>query len=85
MVFKRSPNYQRLRIFGCKVFFLIPLNFQHKMENKGLPGIFLGYCNNTNAYKIFNITNDKVVISRTVDFYENLPANFYFNKFPSPI
>jgi len=54
-------------------------------ENKGLLGVFLGYCNNIYAYKIFDITNDKVIISRTVDFYEkNFPLIFILTK-TSPI
>jgi len=64
----------------ARFFFLIPKNFQKKFENNGLPGIFLGYCKNSNASKIFDITNNKVIISRTVNFFEHLPANFYFNN-----
>eukprot|EP00833_Pecoramyces_ruminatium_P008463 jgi/Orpsp1_1/1182495/evm.model.c7180000081509.1 len=56
---KKTVNYNNLRTFGCKVVFLLPKNQQHKLENNALPGVFLGYCQNPNAYKIFDITNDK--------------------------
>ena len=85
IVYNEPIRYNNFRVFGCKVFFLLPKPYQKKFQIKGLPGIFIGYCNNPEAYKIFDITNNKVVISRTVDFYEDSPANFYFNKTISDI
>lgn len=80
LLYKKQATYDNFRVFGCKVFFYLPKNFQHKFEDSGLPGIFIGYCRNPKAYKIFDVTNNKVVISRTVDFFEKQPADFYFDK-----
>jgi len=48
IIYNRPVNYNKLRIFGCKVVLLIPKNFQKKkFDNNGLPGIFLSYCKNS--------------------------------------
>lgn len=80
IIHKSKVNYKNLKIFGCKVLFLIPKQKQHKFENNAMPGIFIGYCKNPKAYKIFDITNNKIVISRVVEFFENTSGDFYFDK-----
>ena len=80
ILYEQPVDYSKLRTFGCKVVFIIPKQFRHKFENTALPGIFIGYPQNTNAYKIFDVTNNKVIIARVVEFFENSPANFYFNN-----
>jgi len=75
-----SINYNNIKVFGCRVLFLIPKQKRHKLENTASPGIFIGYCNNPTAFKIFDINNKRVIYSRVVEFYENEPANFYFNN-----
>ena len=76
----QKVNYNNLKVFGCKVVFLIPKPYQQKFSTSGSPGIFIGYCQNHSAYKIFDIVNNKVLISRSIEFFENSPANFYFDK-----
>eukprot|EP00833_Pecoramyces_ruminatium_P007340 jgi/Orpsp1_1/1181372/evm.model.c7180000076991.1 len=55
---KNKVNYNNIKIFGCKVLFLIPKQKRSKFENSASPGIFIGYCKNPTAFKIFDI-NDK--------------------------
>jgi len=64
-------DFNNIRVFGCKVLYLIPKRLKYK---------FLGYCKNPTAFKIFDINNNKIIISRVVEFFENEPANFYFTK-----
>lgn len=75
-----------LKVFGCKVFFYLPKSFRNKFDNNSLSGIFLGYSNY--GYKIFDITNNKIILSRSVDFFENdlgFNLNFYpQNLIPMP-
>jgi len=80
VLYKKPINYNNMKVFGCRVVFIIPKQFRQKFENHALPGIFLGYTNNSNAFKVFDITHNKVIISRVVEFFENLPADFYFDK-----
>eukprot|EP00833_Pecoramyces_ruminatium_P007550 jgi/Orpsp1_1/1181582/evm.model.c7180000077787.1 len=56
-------------LFGCKVFYHSPKSFRNKFDNNSLPGIFLGY--SEYDYKILDITYNKIVYSRSVDFFEN--------------
>jgi len=80
ILYNENVNYNNLRVFGCKVVFILPKLQQHKFENNASPGIFLGYCQNPKAYKIFDIKKEKVIIARVVEFFEDSPANFYFDK-----
>ena len=80
LLFKEKVNYNNIRTFGCKVVFLTPKQQKHKLDNSASLGIFIGYCQNPNAYKIFDVTKNKIVFSRVVEFYEDEPGDFYFNK-----
>ena len=77
---KQKVNYNNIRTFGCKVLFLTPKNQKRKLDNSASPGIFIGYCPNPTAYKIFDIAKNKIIISRVVEFYEDDPADFYYSK-----
>ncbi|ORX44052.1 hypothetical protein BCR36DRAFT_236361, partial [Piromyces finnis] len=52
-----------------------PKQFRFKLSNFTLPGIFLGYDHNSSAFRIFDFTNNKIVISRSVEFFEDTPGN----------
>lgn len=80
LLFKEKVNYNNIRTFGCRVIFLIPKQQKHKLDNSASQGIFIGYTQNPNAYRIFDVTKNKIVISREVNFYEDEPGDFYFNK-----
>jgi len=56
VIYKSKVNYEKLRVFGCKVFFYIPKMFRKKFDNI-LLGIFLKYSENPYANKILDITN----------------------------
>ena len=71
---KRKVYYNNIRVFGCKVFYFIPKTFRSKFQNNASPGIFLRYSENPTAYKILNITNNKIIISRNVEFFEFSPG-----------
>ena len=40
---------------------------------------FLGYVDNPTAYKILDLTNNKIVLSRNVEFFEFTPGNSYLS------
>ena len=58
-----------------QVFFLVPGQFRKKLQNTFLLGIFIGYDSNPRAYGIYDINNNKVVISRSVVFFKNTRRN----------
>jgi len=75
ILYNSEVDYNRFKIFGCKVFFHIPKQFRKKYENSTLPGIFIGYADNPTAYKIYDINNNKIVYSRSIIFFEDSPGN----------
>jgi len=45
------------------------------LSNFALPGSLIDYNQNPSAYKIYDITNNKVILSRSVVFFEDTPGN----------
>lgn len=75
----KSPNelwnneegdIESLKVFGCKALVHVPDQKRRKLDDKSQECIFLGYEPNTKAYRLYNIRNDLIVISRDVDFME---------------
>jgi len=75
LLYNKKVDYNRFKVFGCQVFFLVPKQFRKKLHNTSLPGIFIGYDSNPTTYRIYDITNNKVVISHSVVFFEDTPGN----------
>jgi len=82
-IYKSKVNYENLLEFGCKVFFYISKMFRKIFDDNTLPGFFLGYSENPYAYKILDITNNTVIISRKVEFFELCPGNNYLESCPT--
>jgi len=76
VLFNKKVNYSIFRVFGCQVFYYVPKQFRKKYDNTTSQGIFLGYhdTNNT-AYKIYDFNTNKIIISKVVEFFENVPGN----------
>jgi len=75
-LYQEKVDYEKFRVFGCQVYFYIPKQFRRKFNGTSLPGIFLGYDDkNPTAYIIYDTTNNKIVLSRTVEFFEDTPGN----------
>lgn len=49
-LFAQSPNYLKLRVFGCLCFPWLHPYTKHKLEDRSLPCIFLGYSLTQSAY-----------------------------------
>ena len=58
-------------------FYFIPKSLRSKFQNYASPGIFLGYSNNPTAYKILDISSNKIILSRNVEFFESNPGDYY--------
>jgi len=75
LLYNEKVDFNRFRVFGCQVFFYVPKSFRKKLSNSALPGIFIGYDQNPSAYRVYDITNNKVILSRSVVFFEDSPGN----------
>ena len=49
---KMKPHIDWLRIYGCKCWALVSKAIQKKGEYRSIEGIFVGYYNNSKAYKV---------------------------------
>ncbi|GJZ72106.1 putative RNA-directed DNA polymerase [Tanacetum coccineum] len=76
VIFDKKPDYDLMRVFGCLVYFKSNEPKGDKFEVRGRPGVFLGYLQGTKGYKVFDIENRKIMVSRDVKFHEN---HFPFN------
>ena len=75
ILFKTKVDYSHFKVFGCRVFFYIPKTLRNKFDNNASPGIFLGYHPYSPAYKILNLSNNKIILSQSVEFFEENPGN----------
>ncbi|KAL0433268.1 UNVERIFIED_CONTAM: Retrovirus-related Pol polyprotein from transposon TNT 1-94 [Sesamum latifolium] len=66
----RRPSVEHFRIFGCIAYAHVPDPKRSKLDDKGEKCIFLGVCEQSKAYKLYNPITKKVVISRDVVFNE---------------
>jgi len=61
LLYNKKVDYNIFKVFGCQVFFLVPKQFRKKLLNTSLPGIFIGYDSNPTAYRIYDITNKRLL------------------------
>jgi transposase InsO family protein len=67
---KRKHNITHLRVFGCVAYSLIPQELRKKLDDRGEKCIFVGYSEQSKAYKLYNPITKKLIISRDVEFVE---------------
>ena len=72
VMFQTKPKYHYLRTFGCLVMASNPSKQHDKFLERGVPCIFLGYPQTQKGYKLLNLTNNTMFVSRDVKFYENI-------------
>jgi transposase InsO family protein len=66
-----KPEVSHLRVFGCNVFAHVPKYERRKLDAKSVKCIFVGYCTDKKAYKLFDPSSHKLIASRDVVFHEN--------------
>lgn len=70
-LFGRTPNYKRLKVFGCLCYPWLRPYAPLKIHPKSTPCVFLGYSSAKSAYKCFDTKNQRLYFSRHVRFVEN--------------
>ncbi|KAJ0031413.1 hypothetical protein Pint_14099 [Pistacia integerrima] len=70
-IFHKSPNYDKLRVFGCVCYPWLRPYLSYKLQPRSKSCIFIGYSNTHNAYKCLDPSTKKVYISHHVQFVEN--------------
>ena len=59
-----------MRIFGCVAYAHVLDELRKKLDNKGEKCIYVGYCYESRAYKLYNPSTKKVIINIDVQFIE---------------
>jgi hypothetical protein len=70
-----KPAVHNLKVFGCKDFAHIPKENRKKLDAKSIKCIFIGYCYEFKACKLFDPSTHKVFVSRDVLFHEQEAGN----------
>ena len=70
-----KPAVHNLKVFGCKAFAHIPKENRRKLYAKAIKSIFIGYCSEFKAYKLFDPAIHKLFASGYVLFHEKEAGN----------
>ena len=71
----KKLEVSHLRIFGCPMYIYIPKEKRTNLDPSGKKGIFVGYSENSKAYRIYFPGFKKINISRDVTFDEDSAYN----------
>lgn len=69
-LFQKSPNYDKLRSFGCLAYPWLRPYTKHKLESRSKPCIFVSYSSSQSAYHLLDPITNKIYTSRHVYFVE---------------
>ena len=71
----RKPNLMYLRVWGCLAFYRVHDPKSSKLGPRGIKSVFVGYAENSKAYRLLNLDSNVIVESRDVEFIENKFSN----------
>ncbi|CAL9000116.1 unnamed protein product [Prunus brigantina] len=69
-LFQHPPSYSHLRVFGCSCFPYLGPYTEHKLTNRTLECVFLGYNSHHKGYRCLHPSTGRVYTSRHVLFNE---------------
>jgi hypothetical protein len=67
----KKPNTKYFRVFGCKCHYLKKGVHLSKIDTKALEGTFVGYADESHAFRIFDKESSRVVEVSNMRFDEN--------------
>ena len=86
LIFHKSPNYFRLKVFSCLCYPWLRPYTSHKLNPHSKPCVFLGYSLSQSAYLCLDPSTSKTYVSRHVQFIESVfPYTSLHIKLPRPI
>lgn len=71
-LFAASPNYLKLRVYGCLCFPWLRPYTNHKLEDCSTPCVFIGYSQTQSAYLCLQPITGRIYVSRHVRFDERV-------------
>ena len=70
--YSRNPDVGNLHIFGYKAYVHVPKEQRRKLDVKANPFIFVGYSEESKAYRLLDPATKTQKISRDVTFLKNI-------------
>ena len=71
-LYNKPPSFVHLKVFGC-LFFSSTLSHNiSKFDPRSIPCVFLGFPFSVKGYKLLNLVNKKIFVSRDVTFHETV-------------
>lgn len=67
-----KPSLEHFRVFGCQVYAYVEKQHRTKLDPKSHLCYFLGYCDHTKGYRIWDPETSHVLVRREVTFNEQL-------------
>ncbi|GKE05777.1 ribonuclease H-like domain-containing protein [Tanacetum coccineum] len=67
-LYNKKPTYDHLRVFGCLCY--PHIFFDHKLQPRSTAYVFLGYPDLHRGYRCLDLSTNKIIISRHVNFDE---------------
>ncbi|GMI75663.1 hypothetical protein HRI_001235600 [Hibiscus trionum] len=74
----KKPRVSHLKVFHCITYALV--TSRTKLDEKSQKCIFIGYSSLSKAYRLYNLINGKVIISRDVVFNEEMDVSLICDK-----
>jgi hypothetical protein len=66
-----KPSVKDFKIFGCKAYVHVPKDLRKKLDDQGVPAIFVGYSDQSSGYEFYNLITGKFFIAGSAIFDEN--------------
>ena len=81
LLYGSPPNLSYLRVPGCLVQFKVFSGKQDFLSPRALDGMFIGYCDRSKSYLVYNLQTKRIIRSSDCIFHEDV---FPFKTPPSP-
>ena len=66
----KKPNLDYIKVWGCLAFYRM-VEKRTKLGPRAMKSVFIGYAENSKAYRLLNLSSNTVVESRDVEFIED--------------
>eukprot|EP00253_Pinus_taeda_P017055 PITA_17055 len=67
----QKQTVTHMRVFGCVAYAHVPDQLRRKLDSKAEKCVFVGDCHESKAYKLYNPSTKKLIVSRDVQFIED--------------